>query len=199
MDGGKARDRALGHVDFHLHAVVLGHVADLLRLGDATARQEIGMDDRERVRFEERLEVLLEVDVLARAERRRRRGVELLPLLDVAPGEDILRPGEVVLLQPPQQLHAVLVGDVPEMVDRDRHFPADDLAHVRHVLLKEVEPLLRDVDARVAMRRREELERLAAHGTRVDRAVRRLDDVLHLAHVVEIAQGRDERVLDVRQ
>ena len=94
--------------------------------------------------------------------------MELLPLLDVAPRQDVLSPGEVVLLQPPQKVHAILVRDVAEVVDRDRHFPTDDLADIRHVRLKEVQPLLRNVDARVGMRRREEFERLTAHGPRID-------------------------------
>ena len=67
------------------------------------------------------------------------------------------------------------------------------------VLLEVVEPLLGDVDAGVPVRRGEELERLAAHRARVDGAVRRLDHVLHLLHVVEVAERRDEGVLDVHQ
>src|SRR5574344_129296 len=195
----EARNRGLRHVQVHLHAVVLGHVADLLGLEAAAAGQKVGMDHRERVRLEERLEILLEVDVLAGAERSRGRGMELAPLLDVAPRQDVLRPGEMVLLEAPEEIHAVLVGDVSEMVDRERDLPADLRADVRHVLLEIVEAGFGDVDAGEAVRGVEEVVRLAAHDARIDRAVGRLHDVLHLPLVVEEAERRDERVLDVHQ
>src|SRR5574344_404010 len=195
----EARNRGLRHEQVHLHAVVLGHVADLLGLEAAAAGQKVGMDHRERVRLEERLEILLEVDVLAGAERSRGRGMELAPLLDVAPRQDVLRPGEMVLLEAPEEIHAVLVGDVSEMVDRKRNLPADLRANIRHVLLKMVETRLGDVYASEAVRGVEEIVRLAAHDARIVRAVGRLHDVFHLPLVVEEAERRDERVLDVHQ
>ena len=62
------------------------------------------MDDRERMRFEQQLEVLLQVDVLAGAERRGRCGVELAVLLDIAPRENVFRPREVVFLKAAEKL-----------------------------------------------------------------------------------------------
>ena len=105
----------------------------------------------------------------------------------------------MVFLKTTQKLHAVLVRNVSEVVDGDRHLPPDYVAHVRHVFLQIVEAFLRDVDAGVAMGCREELERLAAHRTGVDRSMRRLYDVFHLAHVREIAQRCDHSILYVRE
>ena len=125
------------------------------------------MDDCERMRLEKRLEILFEVDVLTGAKRRSRRGMKLFPLLSIAPRKNVFRPRKMVFLKATEKLYAVLIGDVPEVVYSDRHFPADDVAHIGHILLQVVEPCLGDVDAGMSVCRREKLERLAAHRPRV--------------------------------
>ena len=190
VHGGHRRDGRLGHVDRHLDAAVLGVVADLLRLGDAAGGQQVGVDDGERARVEERLEVLEEVDVLARAKRDGRGGVELAPHLRLLPRKRVLHPREVVLLQAAGEADAVLQRDVAEVVDGERDFVAHLLATLAEVPLEEVEALLGDVDAGEPVLGVEEVVGFAAHGARVDGAVRRLDDVLHLLHEVEVAERR---------
>ncbi len=64
MGRGHGGDRAFRHVDGHGDAVVLGGIADLLRLQDAAAGEQVRVNDGDPA-AQERHEALLEVDVLA--------------------------------------------------------------------------------------------------------------------------------------
>ena len=199
MDGSHTGDGGFGHVNIHLNAVILGHIADLLRLHDAASRKKIGMNDRESMRLQERLEIFLKIDIFARAERCRRGGMKLLPLLGIAPRQNILRPGKMVFLKAAQKLNGILIRNMAEVVDGDRNFPADHIAHVSHILLKIIKPLFRNMNTRMAVSRRKKFKGFAAHHAGIDRTVRSLDNILHLTHILKITERRDKRVLDVHQ
>ena len=94
--------------------------------------------------------------------------MEKLPLLRHLPRQHVLRPREVVFLKAAEKRNCILVGDVTEVVDGNRHFPADCLAHIRHILLEVVQPFLGNVDARERVRRVEEIVGFPAHGAGID-------------------------------
>ena len=199
MDGGEAGNGGLGHMDVHLNAVVLGHVANLFCLHHTAAGEQVGVDDGQGVGFKQGLEVLLEVDVLAGSEGGCRGGVELFPLFDIAPGKDIFGPGEVVFLKATEELDAVLIGNVPEVIDGDGHLPANHIADIGHILFQVVQTGFGDVDSGVSVGGGEEFEGLSAHRTRVDGTMRRLNHMLHLPHIFKVAERGDQRILDIGQ
>ena len=147
MGGGHRGDRAFGHVDRHGDAVVLRHVADLLGLEDAAAGEQVRVDDRDAAALEQRLEALLQVDVLAGADRHRGRLLQLPVLVGVLPGDHVLEPGRHVFLDPPGEPDAVLQRDVADVVDGERNLHADHLADLGDVLLQQVEALVGEVQA----------------------------------------------------
>ena len=72
---------------------------------------------------------------------------ELLVLGGVLPGDHVLEPGRIVLLDPLRETDAVLQRDVTEMVDGERDLRADHFADLGDVLLQEVEALLGEMQA----------------------------------------------------
>ena len=200
MDGGEAGDGAFGHVDGHLDGVFLGEVADALGLEDAAGGEDVGVDDGECAGLEEWLEGLLEVHVLAGADRCGGGVGEPDVLLGVLPWDGVLHPGEVEFLESLGELDAVLERDVSEVVDGDGYFVADGLAALAHVVLEVVESDFGEVDAGEGVREVEEVVGLAAHGARVDGAVRGGEDgLLVLAHLLQEAAGGAEGAGDVHE
>ena len=105
------------------------------------------MDHRDAARLEQRQEILLEVDVLAGADRRGARVGQAHVLVGHLPGDHVLVPGQVELVQALGDLDAVLDADVAKVIGGQRHLVADDRAHLGDVLLHHVQPLFGDVDA----------------------------------------------------
>ena len=189
-----AADRTFRHVQRHLDAVVLRHVADLFRLQNAARRQHIRMHDGQRAALEQRFERLLQIHVFACAERHRRRLGQTHPLIRKLPWNGVFHPCQIEFLQTAGQFDAVLQRNVAEMVDGDRNLITSHGAAVRHVLLQEVQSFLRQMDARERMRRVEKIIRLAAHGPRVDGSMRRRKHgLLVFAHLLQEAQRGGKR------
>ena len=163
VDGGHTRNGRFRHVNGHRYAVILRHIADLLVLVDAAGRQQVGMDHRHTTRFEQRFEAFLEIDVLAGADGRRTRVRQPDVLIRHLPGEHILVPGQVELIQPPGDLDAVLDADVAEVVGCQRRFIADDSAHVGDVLLQIFQARLRHMNAGEGMHHVLNIVRLLTH------------------------------------
>ncbi|MNN28677.1 hypothetical protein D3C81_1422560 [compost metagenome] len=98
MSGGQTGDGALRHMDRHRDAVILRHVPDFFRLEDASGRQHVRMDDRHPAGFEERLEVLLQINVFPRTDRCRHGARETGILIRILPRNHILHPGQIELV-----------------------------------------------------------------------------------------------------
>ena len=105
------------------------------------------MDDRDATTLEQRLEAFLEIDVLAGADRHRRRLLQVPVGIGILPGDHILEPGRNVLLDAPRQTNAALQRDVTDVVDGERDFHPDDIANLGDVLLQQVDALLGEIDA----------------------------------------------------
>ena len=151
------------------------------------------MNHRQRAGFQQRPEILLEVDVLSGAERNGGRRRDAPVLVMPLPRHRVLHPGEVVFLQPPGQPDAILHRNVSEMVDRDRNLVSGHFAHIGHILVEIVQSLLGEMDAGESVRGVEEVVGLAAHRPRIDRTVRRGEDgLLVFAHLLQETERRGE-------
>ena len=154
------------------------------------------MTHRQSPGFQQRPEVLLEVDVLASAERNRGRRRNAPVLIVPLPRHRVLHPGEIVFFQPPGQPDAVLHRDVAEMVDRNRDLVSGHFTHVSHILVEIIQSFFGEMDAGESVRGVEEVVGLAAHRPRIDRAVRRREyGLLVLAHLFQEAERSGETPL----
>ena len=86
-------------------------------------------------------------NVLARADGDGGAVAQALVLVGILPGDHVLRPGDVVFLDPPAQADAVLHAEVAEVVDGQGHLIPDDAADLLHILLQDVQALFGHMDA----------------------------------------------------
>ncbi len=105
------------------------------------------MDDVHGALVDQRLEPVEQEDVLPRLGRRGRRVGDVLPVVHVHPGDQVLHVGERILLHAPGELDRLVLVEMTGMVDAKLDLVADVLAHHRHELLHQIESLLRDLDA----------------------------------------------------
>ena len=111
------------------------------------ASRQVGVGDGDRPLPEQVGEALLEVDVLARADRRRDRLRQPPVLVGELPGEHVLVPGQREPVERPPQADAGLQAQVAEVVGGQRDLVADLLAHLRHVLAEQVDAAVGDLQA----------------------------------------------------
>ena len=88
-------------------------------------------------------EAFLQVDVLARADRRRHRLRQPPVLIGELPGEHVLVPGQREPVERAAQPDARLQAQVAEVVGGQRHLVTDLLPHRRHVLAEQVDAPVR--------------------------------------------------------
>src|SRR5439155_5177658 len=83
VHAGHGAERRARHVHGHADAVLLGQVADLFRFEDAAAGGQVGVNDVDGARLQQRHEAFLQVNVFARADGRFKNAFQLHPLLGV--------------------------------------------------------------------------------------------------------------------
>ena len=129
MRTGKQGDGAVVIVDAGCHSVLRGQIDRLLGLENAAQIGQIRVDHGDGLLFQQILEALGQVNVLAGADRRRAGILESAELVGVEPRHHVFVPGQVVLIQSPRELDKGLDGKVAVVVRGDRNFIADNTAH----------------------------------------------------------------------
>ncbi len=182
MNRRQGADRCAGHVQGHADPVFLGQIADSFGLQNAAAGGQIGVAHADGARVEQRLEAVVQVDVLAGATRCAQFAAQARPLLSELPGNHVLEPGEIEALQGVTKAQAILDPDVAEMIGRDGDFVARDVAHGGDVVGQDPDALVRQSDVGEGVHDAAGVQHPARGGQGARHADQVVDADIHLEH-----------------
>src|SRR6267143_5045741 len=137
-----AGDRGAGKVQSHGDAVLLGHVADLVRLEDTAGCSEVRLNLADGMLVTKYSERLFQVDVLSREDRSRTLVRNLFEQIGVHPRNHVLHPRQVVFLVRLAQTDDRLHSQMAQMIHRERNFHPDGVAHSGDVRLEHGDPFV---------------------------------------------------------
>ena len=113
----------------HLDVVEIGVIGDLLEFQQSAHLRNVGRDDARRLLFNQLAKALVQVEVLAGADRRPRRVRDAALRFDIAGRHRVLEPDQVDRLERLRQLDGVVDPELPVRIHRHHDLGADGVPH----------------------------------------------------------------------